>query len=221
MYIVLLGAPGSGKGTQASLLGKKMNIEHLSTGDLFRAILADTEHLLYPDVQVIKEGKLVSDEVVNRVVEDGLRGERFKKGAILDGYPRTVAQAKALDDILHKLGKEIDVVIDLDVTKAVLMERLLSRRVCPECKRIFSVKDGIDFCPDCNVELIIRDDDNEKVIEERFKEYQEKTAPLKDYYMSSGVPYIKTKIDDVDITPAEVNQLILEKLDKTKPDKVG
>ena len=214
MYIVLLGAPGSGKGTQAKLLEREFNIVHLSTGELFRAILADESHPLYGEVQVVKEGKLVSDDVVNKVVEDGLTSERFKSGAILDGYPRTVSQAEALDGILANLDKGIDVVIDLDVEKGVLFKRLLGRRVCPKCKRIFSVKDGIDICPDCNVGLIIRDDDNEQVIEKRFKEYKEKTAPLQDYYTASGAPYIKVEICDVDKSPEEVQQIILDQLKK-------
>lgn len=214
MYIVLLGAPGSGKGTQAKLLEREFNIGHLSTGDLFRTILADEDHPLYEDVRVIKEGKFVSDDIVNKVVAEGLTSDRFKSGAILDGYPRTVSQAEVLDEILADLDGAVDVVIDLDVSKDVLFKRLLGRRVCPKCKRVFNVKEGIEVCPDCNIPLIIRDDDNEQVIEARFKEYREKTAPLQDYYISSGAPYIKVKICDVDKTPYEVQEFILDQLKK-------
>ena len=105
MYIVLLGAPGSGKGTQGGMISEKLNIAHLSTGDLFRGILANSNHELYKDLQVIKEGKLVSDEIVNRVVEDGLKKPEYKDGVIFDGYPRTVAQAEALDKMLDAMGK--------------------------------------------------------------------------------------------------------------------
>lgn len=212
MYIVLLGPPGSGKGTQSSLLERRLNIRHLSTGDLFRVILGNPEHPLYPDVQVVNEGKLVSDEVVNKVVADGLTGEQFKDGALLDGYPRTVSQAKALDKMLADMGEKVNIVIDLDVTYEVLCVRLLGRRVCPECKRVFHVEDGIDRCPDCDMELIIRDDDNEKVIEERFKEYKEKTAPLQDYYRAGDAEYITITIDDAKIQADEVQKRISDEL---------
>ena len=212
MYVVLLGPPGSGKGTQSSLLERYLNIGHLSTGDLFRIILGNTDHPLYPEVQVVKEGKLVSDDIVNKVVADGLKGEKFKAGALLDGYPRTVSQAKALDKMVADMGERVDVGIDLDVTYEVLCERLLGRRVCPECRRVFHVKDGIDRCPDCDVELIIRSDDNEEVIEARFKEYKEKTAPLQDYYKTSDAKYVTIRIDDAEKTPEEIQELILEGL---------
>ena len=104
MYIILLGPPGSGKGTQGNLLSKVMNMAHLSTGDLFRGILSNPEHPLYKDLQVVNEGKLVSDEIVNNVVEDGLRKPEYENGVIFDGYPRTVAQAEALDGMAFLQG---------------------------------------------------------------------------------------------------------------------
>jgi len=214
MYIVLLGAPGSGKGTQGGMISEKLGIAHLSTGDLFRDILANPNHELYNDLQVIKEGKLVSDEIVNSVVEDGLRKPEYKDGVILDGYPRTVAQAEALDKMLDAMGKKVDVVIDIQVTEEVLLERLLGRRSCPNCKRIFHVKDGIENCPDCNVPLVQRDDDNEETIRERFEEYKVKTAPLNDYYKNGNTNYIEIVVTDSERQATSVNEEIMNKLNE-------
>jgi len=140
MNIVLLGPPGSGKGTQARFLAEDFGLVQISTGDLFRQILQDPGHPLYDRVQVIKEGKLVSDEVVNAVVEDALTKLKDAKGVIFDGYPRTVAQAEALDRMLSSMNKKVDVVLDFDVTKDVLLYRLLGRRVCSSCKRVFHIR---------------------------------------------------------------------------------
>lgn len=196
MHIVLLGPPGSGKGTQGGLLSKSMGIPHLSTGDLFRDILKNPDHKLYKDVQIVKEGKLVSDEVVNMVIENSLDDPKFKYGLIFDGYPRTVSQAMALEKILEKKGKKIDMVIDIHVDKEVLLERLLGRRSCPSCKRIFHIKEGLKVCPDCNVALVQRSDDNEETILERFHEYKSKTAPLEEYYKNADLIYGQITVSD-------------------------
>jgi adenylate kinase len=209
MNIILLGPPGSGKGTQGQILAKHLGLVHLSTGDLFRKILADPHHPLYPEVQVVKEGKLVSDDVVNRVVEDGVNRLKDRKGIIFDGFPRTVAQAQALDKILDSLDRKIEVIIDFDVTQQVLLHRLLGRRICPDCKRVFHISQGYVRCPDCNATLAVRDDDNEETIKKRFDEYNEKTAPLKEYYRKSGSIYLNFLIDDVSKTPQDIQKEIL------------
>lgn len=214
MYIVLLGPPGSGKGTQGQILAKFLNISHLSTGDLFREILGNPNHPLYPEVQVVKEGKLVSDEVVNRVVENGLEKPEHARGVLFDGFPRTVAQAEALDRILGKMGKKVDLVIDFDVSREVLLHRLLGRRICPSCKKVFHIKQGYAECPDCHVALIQRDDDNEETIMERFKEYKEKTAPLQAYYRNSDATYISLTVTDAEKTPQDVQEEIIGELKK-------
>lgn len=214
MYIVLLGPPGSGKGTQGNLLSKRFNISHLSTGNLFRQILADPEHVLYPEVQIINEGKLVSDDVVNRVVENAIKDPKYSEGVIFDGYPRTVAQARALDEILNSMGKKVDVVVDLQVSQEVLLYRLLGRRVCPECKQNYHESEGYSKCPKCNVDLIQRDDDNKETIMARFEEYRKKTAPLQEYYKQSEAHYIELHVTDAEKTAEEVNKEIMEKWPK-------
>lgn len=212
MYMVLLGPPGSGKGTQGGLLSEKMNVAHLSTGDLFRDILANPEHELYRDVQVVKEGKLVPDEIVNKVVAQGIRKPQYKNGVIFDGYPRTVAQGEALDRALEGMGEKLDAVIDIHVTEEVLLGRLLGRRSCPSCKGIFHVDQGLTECPDCKVPLIQRDDDNEETIMERFEEYKSKTAPLQNYYRNHSAHYIEITVSDPARQASSVQQEIMERL---------
>lgn len=212
MYIVLLGPPGSGKGTQGHLLSRQLEIPHLSTGDLFRDILGNPNHELYKSMQVIEEGKLVSDDVVNRVVGDSINSPRYKDGIIFDGYPRTVAQARALDQILGDMGKKVDAVIDIHVTKEVLLGRLLGRRSCPNCKEIFHISQGIKKCPYCHITLIQRADDNQETILERFGEYQSKTAPLQEYYRHSHSNYIVIRVSDSSRTPANVQREVVDSL---------
>jgi adenylate kinase len=210
----LFGPPGSGKGTQGQFVAEHFNLIQLSTGDLFRQILQDPHHPLYDELQVVKQGKLVSDDVVNKVVEDALKKLADAKGVIFDGFPRTVAQAQELDKMLNSMGKKVDVVLEFNVTRDVLLNRLLGRRICPNCKRIFHIKQGYIECPDCKVPLITRDDDNEEVIMKRFKEYKEKTSDVREYYRHSDCDYICINIDDADKTPEEVHQQIISELAK-------
>ncbi|HHU78422.1 MAG: adenylate kinase [Caldicoprobacterales bacterium] len=216
MDIVLLGPPGSGKGTQGNLLAEPLNAKPLSTGDLFRSILKDDSHPLYSKVQVINEGKLVSDDVVNKVVEYGINKPENRNGIIFDGYPRTIAQAEKLDEMLAARGRKIDLVIELNVTQEVLFYRILGRRVCPGCKRIFHERDGLDVCPHCGLELIRREDDNEQTILQRLEEYRAKTAPLQDYYENSGAVILDMEINDASLTAQEVNQQIMDMLKQSR-----
>lgn len=171
MNIIMLGPPGSGKGTQGGLLAEQLQVRHLSTGDLFREILNDPSHPLYPQVQVVKEGKLVSDEVVNLVVEHGIQKPEYQEGVLFDGYPRTIAQAEALEHILTSTGQKVDLVIDLDVSREVLFVRILGRQVCPKCKQTYHKKQGFQACPACGEALVCRSDDNEETIVKRLQEY--------------------------------------------------
>jgi len=212
MYIVMLGPPGSGKGTQGNLLAGRLHAKPLSTGDLFREILKNPSHPLYPKVQVIKEGKLVSDDVVNQVVEDGIQKSEYHSGVIFDGYPRTIAQAEALDEMLTAMDRQVDLVIDLDVTQEVLFFRILGRRICPNCKRAFHERQELTECPDCHIPLIRRDDDNEETILRRLQEYKKKTAPLQDYYWNGKPVYIDLTVQDASRTAEDINNEILERL---------
>ncbi|NLO82968.1 MAG: adenylate kinase [Clostridiales bacterium] len=214
MNIVILGPPGSGKGTQAQHLTNRFGLIHISTGDLFRDILKQPEHPLYQEVQVVKEGKLVSDDVTNRVVEDRLKRLENVKGIIFDGYPRTTEQARALDQMMNSLGMKIDIVLDLNVTREVILHRLLGRRICPNCRRIYHVSQGYSECPACKVPLRIRDDDNEEVIIKRLDEYHERTAALKDYYMKNNSNYISLTIDDISKTSQDVFEKVIQEFSK-------
>jgi len=212
MDVVLFGPPGSGKGTQSNLLAGKLGAKHLSTGDLFREILEDKSHPLYTKVQIIKEGKLVSDDVVNLVVEDGIQKPEYQNGIIFDGYPRTIYQAKALDRMLSDMGRKIDLVIDLNVSQDVILFRILGRLVCPKCKQVFHKKQGLSNCPNCGEGLVSRTDDTEEVIVKRMQEYEANTAPLHDYYNNSQTIHITLSVDDTSLSVKGVNDQIMAKL---------
>lgn len=216
MNVVLLGPPGSGKGTQGALLADRLQTRPLSTGDLFREILKEPDHPLYSQVLVIKQGMLVSDDVVNQVVEHGINKPEYENGVLFDGYPRTIAQAEALDGILADVGSKIDIVVDLDVTKEVLFYRILGRMLCSNCKKIYHEEQGLSHCTACGASLIRRSDDNEETIVQRLEEYRSKTEPLEDYYKKSKAAFITVTIDDYSLSPQEVNQQVVELLKENK-----
>lgn len=209
---MLLGPPGSGKGTQGKILAENFGLAHLSTGDLFRKILENDKHPLYSHVLVVKEGKLVSDEVVNMVVENGLKSPEYNDGVLLDGYPRTVAQAEALQQILAQMGKRVDIVVDFDVTTDVLLKRLLGRIICPTCKKIYHIRQEITHCTECEVPLVRREDDNEETIMKRFEEYKAKTAPLQNYYQDNAAQYIRLIVDSASLSPQDVQDRVLAEM---------
>lgn len=213
MNLILLGAPGAGKGTQGDILVEEYGLKKISTGDIFREILKNPDHPLYNDVKIIKEGKLVSDETVNNVVKFAVESSD-NKNFIFDGYPRTIFQAKSLDKILSDNNLNIDCVVELSVTTDVLMYRLLGRRTCRGCKKIYHISSGHESCPSCGGELYIRDDDNEETVKSRFDEYKNKTFPLIDYYRSSGVKYVKYTVDNKDLSPAEIHTKLDKELKK-------
>ena len=213
MNLILLGAPGAGKGTQGNLLVEEYGLKKISTGDIFREILKDPSNPLYEDVKVIKEGKLVTDETVNNVVRYAVETSE-NKNFIFDGYPRTLAQAAALDKILEDNGLKIDNVVELSVTEDVLMYRLLGRRTCRNCKGIFHISLGYDKCPDCGGELYTRDDDNEATVAARFVEYNTKTFPLIEYYNNKAVNYVKYVVESNDMTPEMIHAKVIPQLVK-------
>jgi adenylate kinase len=179
--IVLLGAPGAGKGTQAAKLVEEFATPHISTGDMLRAAVAAGTELGVKAKSFMDAGELVPDDVIIGLVTERLQDADTENGFILDGFPRTSAQAVALDAELSKLGRPLDAALLVDVDPEVIVGRLTSRRMCRACGYIGSVADG-DSCPKCGGEMYQRDDDNEVTVRNRLDVYEKSTSPLVDYY---------------------------------------
>lgn len=182
MNIILLGAPGAGKGTQASKIEKKYGLVHISTGDIFRANIKGGTPIGKVAKSYIDAGKLVPDEVTCDIVKDRLLQDDVKVGYMLDGFPRNVFQAEQLD----KFAK-IDLCINIDVDKALLLDRICGRRVC-SCGESYHIStlNGATTCAKCGKELYRRDDDNPKTVAARLETYEKQTAPLIEYYKAQG-----------------------------------
>ncbi len=193
MNLILLGGPGAGKGTQAKMLIEKFKIPQISTGDILRAAVKEGTEMGKKAKEYMDAGKLVPDEVVIGIIEDRLKQSDAKQGFILDGFPRTVPQAEALDKTLAKLSSKIDHVVSIDVDEEALVTRLTGRRTCKNqaCGQMFHVqftppkKEGI--CDKCGSELYQRDDDNETTVRSRLATYNQATKPLIDYYAQKGL----------------------------------
>lgn len=191
MRLVLLGAPGAGKGTQAKKLIEKYGIPQISTGDLLRAAVSAGTQLGKEAKSYMDKGELVPDRVVLGMVEERLKQDDCKKGYILDGFPRNVAQAEALDKMLSDLGMSLDAALSVDVPFDDLMKRLTGRRTCKSCGQMYNVyynppkKEGV--CDKCGGELFQRDDDKEETIKKRLEVYNSQTAPLIEYYAKKGI----------------------------------
>lgn len=209
MNIVLFGAPGAGKGTQAKELIKKYEIPQISTGDILRAAIANKTPLGLEAKKLMDEGKLVSDEIVNGLVEARLQEDDCKKGFILDGFPRTVAQAEELDKILEKSNREIEKVIALDVSDDEIIERITGRRVSKKTGKIYHIKYNPPV--DENLEdLEQRADDNEETVKKRLAVYNEQTAPVLDFYKKQNKVYSVDGAKKLD----EITKDIIEILEK-------
>jgi len=190
MRIVLLGAPGSGKGTQAKLLADKRGIPQVSTGDLLRSAVAARTELGRRAKAAMDSGELVSDETVLGIIRERLSEPDAAHGFIMDGFPRNIAQAQALDRTLEELGQPVDVAVLLDVDFDILMQRLTGRLTCSVCGQMYnsytSPPKQDNICDRCGGELVHRDDDNEDTIAKRLKVYEEQTQPLVRYYEEQG-----------------------------------
>lgn len=190
MIFIMLGAPGTGKGTVASILSEKMNIPQISTGDIFRKHIKEKTELGILADEYISKGQLVPDEVTVNLVKSRLEEPDAQNGVILDGFPRTVKQAEELEKVLKEKQTKLDMVINLVTPEDEIIERIENRRICPDCKAVYNVKlsppihEGI--CDKCGHELIKRKDDNIETIKSRLQTYFEQTSPLIDFYNKKG-----------------------------------
>ena len=186
MRLVLLGAPGAGKGTQAKKIVQRFKISHISTGNILRNEIKNDTELGRNAGNFVKEGKLVPDELIIEIIKKELGKKQSDKGFLMDGFPRNLKQAKMFQDMLDLLGIKLDSVINIDVSKDEIIKRLTSRRICHSCNNICSINNLKDTenakCPECGGDLIKRKDDEIKVITERLNVYEKETKPLIDYY---------------------------------------
>ena len=218
MYIVMLGAPGTGKGTVAGILKEKLNIPQVSTGDIFRKNMKEGTKLGKLAESYISKGKLVPDDVTIDIVKNRLDEKDVENGIILDGFPRTVKQAEELDKILESKGKKVDIVVNLTTPKEEIIERIVNRRVCSnqDCKTIYNLvlnppkKEGI--CDKCGSELIRRKDDNVETVEARLENYFEVTSPLVEYYEKKGNLYSTMVSKTINKLGQDVAKELVEKL---------
>ena len=208
MNIILLGAPGAGKGTQATKISDKYALPHISTGDIFRENIKNQTEIGLLAKSYIDKGQLVPDEVTCKIVENRIAKPDCEKGYMLDGFPRTIVQAEALDKIT-----KIDFVINIDVDFSLIMDRICGRRVCKDCGESYHVStlNGATACSRCGGELSQRKDDNPETVQSRLDVYEKQTSPLIEYYTKKGVLF--TVKSDKDSTPDSTFKDISAKLD--------
>ncbi|WP_075980336.1 adenylate kinase [Bacillus massilinigeriensis] len=212
MNLVLMGLPGAGKGTQAEKIVDNYGIPHISTGDMFRAAMKEGTELGLKAKSYMDQGALVPDEVTIGIVRERLSKEDCKRGFLLDGFPRTVAQAEALENILEDLGKKIDYVINIDVNQDILMERLTGRRICKDCGAtyhlVFNPPAKENTCDRCGGELYQRADDNESTVKNRLEVNIQQSKPLLDFYETKGYLRNINGQQDISVVFEEVNSLL-------------
>ena len=191
MKIIMLGAPGAGKGTQAKMIAEKYGLPHISTGDIFRANIKNGTALGKEAKEYMDKGLLVPDELTVRLLLDRVAKDDCRNGYVLDGFPRTIPQAEVLDEELSKLGEKVDYAVNVDVPDENIVNRMSGRRACLSCGATYHVvsippkKEGI--CDVCGSELVLRDDDKPETVQKRLKVYHEQTQPLIDFYEKKGV----------------------------------
>jgi adenylate kinase len=212
MNLVLMGLPGAGKGTQAERIVEKYDIPHISTGDMFRAAMKEETELGLQAKSFIDKGELVPDEVTIGIVRERLGKNDCQNGFLLDGFPRTVAQADALEGILAELSKQIDYVVNIEVNKDILMERLTGRRICKNCGAtyhlVFNPPAVQGECDKCGGELYQRADDNEETVANRLEVNLKQTEPLLNFYNDKGYLRNINGEQDIDKVFVDVNQLL-------------
>lgn len=212
MNLVLMGLPGAGKGTQAERLVEEYKVPHISTGDMFRAAIKEETELGLEAKSFMDKGELVPDEVTIGIVRERLGKNDCEKGFLLDGFPRTVAQAEALENILADMNRKLDYVINIKVDQDILMERLTGRRICKNCGATYHLvfnppaKEGV--CDKCGGELYQRDDDNEETVGNRLEVNLKQSQPLLDFYEKKG--YLRNIDGQQDINKvfADIKELL-------------
>ncbi len=213
MRLILFGAPGGGKGTQAKILSTKLNIPHISTGDILRQAVKDQSEMGKKAGEIMNRGDLVPDDIMIGIIKERLSKPDSQNGFILDGFPRTEIQAVALEKLLEELNINQIAVVYIYADEAELIKRLNYRRACKECGKIFSLEKiaGLDNCPNCGAEntFYLRDDDKEAVIRNRLKVFNSSTIPVLNYYQERGEVVSVNGIGNIE----EVNDLIMAELE--------
>ncbi len=214
MKIIMLGAPGAGKGTQAKMLSEKYDIPHISTGDIFRANIKNNTELGKKAKGYMDAGQLVPDELVVDLVVDRIKQQDCFKGFILDGFPRTIPQAEALDYALNNQNEKIDFAVNVDVPDAAIIDRMSGRRACVGCGATYHIKFNPtrkpDVCDVCGEKLILREDDKAETVKKRLEVYHEQTQPLIDYYAKKKALLTVDGTQDINV----VFNTIVEALEK-------
>jgi len=212
--IILIAAPGAGKGTLAKTLKEKYNYVHISTGDLLRSAAAKGDDLGLKIKEMQEQGALVTDEIVYQVLRNRLQEDDCKKGIILDGFPRNVDQAIKYEEILADIGIDLGIVICLDIAKEQLIERITGRRICSECGEIYNIFNPemtpkrANVCDKCGASLYQRSDDNEEALKSRYASYLEKTQPLINYYKNKNNLYVVDSGKDANYTLEQVEDIL-------------
>ena len=212
MKIIMLGAPGAGKGTQAKKIAEKYQIPHISTGDIFRANIKNGTELGKKAKTYMDQGLLVPDELVCDLVVDRVKQEDCKNGYILDGFPRTIPQAESLDEALGQMGESLDYAINVDVPDEHIVNRMSGRRACVGCGATYHMvyaptkKEGV--CDVCGAELILRDDDKPETVQKRLSVYHEQTQPLIDDYKGKGILKDVDGTKDMDVVFQAITDIL-------------
>lgn len=222
MIIIMLGAPASGKGSVAEILSKEFNIPAISSGDIFRKNIQEKTELGLEAQKYMKDGKLVPDDITVSMIKERLKEEDTKNGMILDGFPRTNAQAKALDEMLAEDGKKIDIVVNLETPEAEILERISNRRICTnsDCKAVYNLvlapSKVPGICDKCGSKLYQREDDKVESAKNRLEVYKKETAPVAKYYAKTGALFSTVLSQSVNRMKEEVAKDVIEYLREEK-----
>ena len=212
MKIIMLGAPGAGKGTQAKMIASEYQIPHISTGDIFRSNIKNGTELGKKAKEYMDQGLLVPDSLTCDLVVDRIAQDDAKNGYVLDGFPRTIPQAEALTEALKARGEAIDYAIDIEVPDESIVTRMSGRRVCLGCGATYHIKynppKAENVCDTCGGELVLRDDDKPETVQKRLDVYHEQTQPLIDYYTKAGVLKELDGTQDIDVIFEQIKELL-------------